>query len=54
MNAAITIPEITSVDQAREIIDSLHGQLEQALWRVSQLEKELYGPSSERQVSTPR
>lgn len=50
MNAAITIPEITSVDQAREIIDSLHGQLEQALWRVSQLEKELYGPSSERQV----
>lgn len=52
MNAAITIPEITSVDQARGLITSLHHQLQQALWRVSQLEKELYGPSSERQVQS--
>ena len=50
MNATLTIPEITSVDQARGVITSLHDQLQQALWRVSQLEKELYGPSSERQA----
>jgi len=50
MNAAIAIPEASSLDQARAVIVSLHGQLQQALWRVGQLEKELYGPSSERQA----
>lgn len=51
MNAALSIPEIISLDQARGVITSLHGQLEQALWRVQQLAKELYGPSSERQAA---
>lgn len=65
MHAAPTLPEITSLDQARGVVSSLFNQLQQAqdvvvdqvqkiqqlLWRVKQLEKELYGPSSERQRS---
>ena len=50
MNAAPAIPEITSLDQARGVITCLHDRLQQALWRVGQLEKELFGPSSERQA----
>jgi transposase len=50
MNAALTLPEITTVEQARGVVASLSSQLQQALWRVAQLEKLLYGPSSERQV----
>lgn len=50
MHATATLPEITSVEQARGLVSSLHRQLQQALWRVAQLEKELYGPSSERRV----
>lgn len=50
MQAAITLPEITSVEQARGVVTSLHHQLQQALWRVAQLEKQLFGPSSERRV----
>jgi transposase len=48
MHAATTLPEITSVEQARGVVTSLHNQLQQAVWRIAQLEKELYGPSSER------
>lgn len=51
MNAAPSVPPITSLEQARGIVSSLASQLEQALWRVQQLEKELYGQSSERQIS---
>ena len=50
MNAATTLPELTSLEQARGVVTSIFDQLQQALWRVAQLEKELYGPSSERQV----
>ena len=50
MHAAHTLPEITSMEQARGVVTSLFDQLRQALWRVAQLEKQLYGPSSERQV----
>ena len=50
MNAATTLPEITSVEQARGIVSSLSHQLQQALWRVAQLERQLYGCSSERRV----
>jgi transposase len=50
MHAALQLPELTSLEQARGVVTSLHQQLQQALWRVAQLEKELYGPSSERQV----
>jgi transposase len=52
MRNTATLPEITSVDQARGIVSSLHQQLQQALWRVNQLEKALYGASSERQTSS--
>jgi len=45
-----TLPEITSLEQARVVVTSLFDQLQQALWRVAQLEKQLYGPSSERQL----
>jgi transposase len=50
MNAAISLPEITSVEQARGILTHLCQQLQQAQWRVAQLEKQLYSPSSERQT----
>jgi transposase len=50
MNAASTLPEITSVEQARGVVTSLFNQLQEALWRVAQLEKQIYGPSSERRV----
>jgi transposase len=49
MHAANTLPEITSMEQARGVVTSLFNQLQQALWRVVQLEKQLYGASSERQ-----
>jgi transposase len=52
MHSAATLPEINSVEQARGIVSSLHQQLQQALWRVSQLEKALYGVSSERQTGS--
>ena len=48
--AAATLPEITSLEQARGVVGSLFNQLQQARWRVEQLERQLYGPSSERQA----
>jgi len=51
MNATTTLPEITSVEQARGIVTSLFDELQQVRWRVAQLEKQLYGPSCERQES---
>ena len=50
MNTAIPLPELTSLEQARGVVTSMFGQLQQALWRGAQLEKELSGPSWERQV----
>ena len=50
MKTAPTLPEMTSLEQARGVVASLFEQLQQALWRVAQLEKQLYGPSSERQT----
>ncbi len=50
MHTLTPIPEITSVEQARGIISTLAQQLQQAHWRVQQLEKQVYGPTSERQV----
>src|SRR3954447_3686962 len=46
-----TLPQISSLDQARGIVTSLFDELQQVRWRVAQLEKQLYGPSSERQES---
>jgi len=48
MHDATTLPEITSVEQARGIVTSLFDELQQARWRVTQLEKQLFGVSSER------
>lgn len=48
MHAATTLPEITSVEQARGVVTSLFDEVQQLRWRVAQLEKQLYGPSSER------
>jgi transposase len=45
-----TLPEVTSLEQARGVVQSLFDQLQQALWHVAQLRKELYGPSSEQQA----
>ncbi len=51
MNRAPSLPVVTSLDQARSVIESLHQQLQQAIWRIGQLEKELFGPSAERQAN---
>jgi transposase len=48
--SAASAPEVSSLEQARGVINSLFGDLQQALWEIKQLKKELYGPSSERQV----
>src|SRR5258707_356758 len=48
--ATTTLPEITSVEQARGVVTSLFHDLQQARWRVEQLEKQLFGPSSERKA----
>ena len=50
MHATLTPPEISSLEQARSVVSDQFQQLQQLAWRVEQLEKELYGPSSERQV----
>lgn len=50
MHDATTLPEITSVEQARGVVTSLFDELQQARWRVAQLEKQLFGISSERKV----
>lgn len=50
MSAALTVPHITSLEQARVVIAEQVAQLQQLAWRVAQLEKELFGPSSERQA----
>ena len=44
----ISLP--AALPDAHVLITSLHQQLQQALWRVQQLEKQLHGPSSERQI----
>lgn len=49
-NTAPTLPEMTSLEEARGVVALMFTQLQQALWRVSQLEKQLYGASSERQT----
>lgn len=50
MSAAITVPELSSLEQARGLVTNLLNQLQQAQWRVAQLEKQLYGSSSERRA----
>ena len=49
--AEISLPP--TLPEAHALIGSLQEQLQQALWRVRQLEKELFGPSSERHCAEP-
>lgn len=48
MHATLTVPEITSVDQARGVVADQFQKIQQLLWEVAQLKKQIYGPSSER------
>lgn len=50
-NTAPTLPETTSLEQARGVVADQFQKIRQLLWRVSQLEKQLYGASSERQTT---
>ena len=50
MSTATTVPEIASLDQARTIIAEQFQTIQQLNWQVSQLKKELFGASSERQA----
>lgn len=52
MHATTTLPEITSVEQARGVVTSLFNELQQARWRLAQLEQQLFGSSSERQTES--
>lgn len=52
MNAAVKLPEITSVEQARGVVTTLWDELQQARWRIAQLEKQLFGATSERQAQS--
>jgi transposase len=46
-------PNLTSLEQARGVVAEQFQKIQQLLWRVQQLEKQLYGPSSERQLAGP-
>ena len=48
MHAATSLPKITSVEQARGVVTCLFDEVQQLRWRIAQLEKQLYGPASER------
>jgi len=50
MHATTTPPEITSVEQARGLVHNLVDEVQQLRWRIAQLEKQLYGASSERRA----
>lgn len=50
--AEISLPPTLNASHA--LISSLHQELQHALWRVRQLEKELFGPSSERRIEERR
>lgn len=50
MSALLTVPELSSLEQARSLVSALLNRLQQAQWRVAQLEKQLYGSSSERKA----
>ena len=52
MRNAATLPEINSVEQARSVVSSLFNEMQQLRWQVAQLQKQLFGASSERQASS--
>jgi len=52
LSAAATVPEVASLDQARALITEQFHTIQQLHWQVSQLKKELFGASSERQTES--
>src|SRR5258705_12775075 len=50
MNAAATVPEVDSLEQARVVIGEQHQTIQQLNWQLNQFKKQLFGPSSERQT----
>lgn len=52
MHVATTLPEVTSVEQARGIIAQQLHTIQQLSWQVNQLKKQLFGSSSERQTQS--
>jgi transposase len=50
MSATVKLPEISTLDQARGVVAEQFQIIQQLQWRVAQLEKELFGPSAERQA----
>jgi len=51
MSVATTIPQVASLDQARALIAEQFQTIQQLHWQVSQLKKQLFGPSSERHTA---
>ncbi len=49
MNARPVPPPLTSLEQARGVVSSMLDEVQQLRWRVAQLERQLYGASSESQ-----
>jgi transposase len=52
LNAAATVPEVASLDQARALIARQVETIQQLNWQLTQLKKQLFGPSSERQAQS--
>ena len=52
-NPVPTLPEMTSLEEARGIVADQFQTIRQLLWRVAQLEKQIYGASSERHLLDP-
>src|SRR5437763_9070510 len=52
LSTATTVPEVASLDQARTVIAELFQTVQQLNWQVTQLKKELFGPSSERKTQS--
>ena len=52
MKPASTLPPITSLTEAKDVVAEQFQTIQQRLWRVAQLEKQLYGASSERQTAS--
>jgi len=50
MNTVTALPEITSLEQARDVVADQFHKIQKLLWEVAQLRKQLHGPSSERQI----
>src|SRR5205085_3441432 len=52
LSAAATVPEVASPEQARTLIAQQFHTIQQLNWHVSQLKKQLFGNSSERELQS--